>query len=109
MNVIGATQEKELFTYWQGVYTARGNDYKPTSASGRLNTVFKLQKDATYDYISMAIRGWLLQEHNFHFMSVEEAVKSVDMTFEDGTGDSNGRIISSFTMISLIDETIMIA
>lgn len=108
LNIVGATQEKELFTYWQQAYSVRGNDYHPSSANGRLNTVFKLQKDATYDYISIAIRGWLLQEHNFHFVSVDEAVKSVDMTLEDGSSDTNGRIISSFTMISYIDETVMI-
>ena len=108
MQVVGATHEKELFTYWQGAYTARGDDWKPTSASGRLNTKFKLQKDATYDYILMSIRGWLLKDHNFHFVDVEEAVKSVDMILEDGAGDSNGRVIDSFTMISYIDETVMI-
>jgi hypothetical protein len=31
-----------------------------------------------------------------------------DMKFEDGAADSNGRAIDSFTMISYIDETVMI-
>lgn len=108
MNVVGCTSEKELFTFYQGVYVASGTDWKPTSSTGLLNTVFKLQRDATYDYLMISIRNWLIQEHNFHFVDVDEAVKSVDMTFEDSTGDSNGRIIDDCDFISAIDETIMI-
>lgn len=108
MIIIGATQEKAMFTYWQEAYQESGGDYFPASANGRLFTTFKLQKDATYDYISIGIYGWLLKEHNFQFVSVDEAVKSVEMTFEDGSSNSTGRSINSFTMISYIDETVMI-
>ena len=108
LNIIGLTGEKELFTYWQGAYKASGDDWIPTSASGLLNTKFKLERDATYDYILISIRNWLLLEHNFHFMSVDEAVKSVDMTFEDGTGDSNGRIVDDCDYVSYIDRSVII-
>ena len=108
LQIVGATHEKELFTYYQGAYKNVGDDWYPTSGSGRLNTKFKLERTATYDTLTLSIYGWLLREHNFHFVSVDEAVKSVDMTLEDGTGDSNGRAIDSFTMASYIDETVMI-
>lgn len=108
MNVVGLTGEKTLFTYYQGAYKASGADWIPTSASAKLNTFFRLERNASTDYILIHIYNWLTQAHNFHFVDVDEAVKSVDMTFEDGSGDSNGRIIDDCDYISSIDETIMI-
>lgn len=111
LNIVGVTGEKELFTYWQEAYSYDATEvgWRPTSAStGLLNTKFKLQRDATYDYILISIRNWLLLEHNFHFMNVEEAVKSVDMTFEDGTADSNGRIIDDCDYVSYVDRSVII-
>lgn len=108
LNVVGLTTEKDLFTYWQGAYALDGTDYIPTSASGKLNTTFHLLRDATYDYVSIHVYNWLLKEHNFTFVNVDDAVKKVDMTFEDGTGDSNGRILDSTTFVSYIDSTIMV-
>ncbi len=108
MNIVGATGEKELFTYWQGVYKASDGDWIPTGASYKLNSYFHLVRDATYDYIFMHIYNWLLREHNFHFMAVDEAVKMVDMTFEDGSSDTNGRIIDDLDFVSYIDKTVMV-
>jgi len=106
MNIVGATHEKELFNYWQGAYTEAGGIYYPTGAD-RLNTVFNLQREATYDYVSIAIYNWLLKDHNFTFMNVDDAVKMVDMTFEDGTS-SSGRILTATTVASFVDSTIMV-
>ena len=108
LKIVGATQEKQLFTYWQGAYKASGTDWIPTSASGKLNSKFKLQRDATYDYINISFYNWLLKEHNFVFVDVDEAVKSVEMTLEDGSSYTDGRIIDSATYISYIDRTVMI-
>lgn len=108
LKIVGATQEKELFTYWQGAYKASGSDWIPTSASGKLNSKFKLQRDATYDYINISFYNWLLKEHNFVFVDVDEAVKSVEMTLEDGSSDTNGRTIDSATFVSYMDRTIMV-
>lgn len=107
MNIVGLTQEKELFNYWQGAYVEDSGDYYPTGAD-RLNTVFKLQRDATYDYISIAIYSWLLNEHNFNFVNVDDAVKKVDMTFIDGVANSSGIMLTSNTFISLIDGAVMV-
>ena len=111
LNIVGATQEKELFTYWQGAYVLDGDGYwRPTASAedGKLNSKFKLQRDATYDYINISFYNWLLKEHNFVFVDVDAAVKSVDMTFEDGSSDTNGRIIDSATFVSYIDRTILV-
>ena len=111
MNIVGATHEKELFDYWQGAYTLDDDGYyRPTASAedGKLNTVFKLQREATYDYISITVYNWLLRDHNFTFVSVDDAIKMVDMTFEDGSADSNGRILTSTTFVSYIDGSIMV-
>lgn len=108
MNIVGTTTEKELFNYWQGAYALSGSDYIPSGASDKLNTEFKLQRDATYDYLQISVYNWLLRDHNFKFVNVDEAVKSVDMSFEDGTADSNGRILDSTTYVSYIDRIVMV-
>ena len=107
MNIVGATAEKELFTYYQGLYVLSGTDWVPTGAS-KLNTKFKLQRDATYDYILISIYNWMLEEHDFVFVSVDDAVKMVDMTFTDGSADSNGRLIDDMDFVSYIDSALMV-
>ena len=107
LNIIGATHEKELFNYWQAAFTESDGDYYPTGAD-RLNTVFKLQREATYDYVSIAIYNWMISEHNFSFVSAEDAVKMVDITLEDGSADSTGRILTATTFVSFVDSTIMV-
>lgn len=108
LRIVGATQEKELFTYWQQAYTSVGGDWYPSSASARINSKYVLQRTATYDVLALSIYEWVLKEHNFHFVTVDEAVKAVEITLEDGTGDANGRSIDSFTMACYIDEAVMI-
>ena len=108
MNVVGATQEKELFNFWQEQYKLSGSDYIPNTATGKINTTFKLQRDATYDYVSIHIYNWLILEHNFVFVNVDDAVKMVDLTFVDGSADSNGRILDATTFVSYIDRTLMV-
>jgi len=107
LNIVGATDEKDLFNFWQEKYKLSGSDYIPNSASERINSVFKLQRDATYDYISIAIYNWLCEEHNFKFMDVSESVKMVDMTLTDGSGNSAGRILTSTTFVTYIDKCVM--
>jgi len=108
MQIIGNTNEKELFQFFLEEYTNDGTDWYPTNASGRLNSVWKIQRDATYDYITIAFHNWLLLEHNFSFVSVDDAVKAVDITLEDGSSNSSGLIITSFIYQSYIDETVII-
>ena len=108
LQIIGNTNEKELFQYFLEAFTNDGTDWYPTSANGRLTTVWKLQRDATFDYISITFYNWMLKEHNFSFVSVDDAVKAVDITLVDGSSDSNGKQITSFTYVSYIDETIIV-
>ncbi len=108
LNIVGATAEKELFNYWQKAYQLSGTDYIPGDASDRINSVFKLQRNATYDYISISIYNWLLLEHNFNFVSVDDAVKIVDLTLEDGSANSSGIMLNSTTFVSYVDRTTML-
>ncbi len=108
LNIVGAITETDLLQYWQEKYKLSSSDYIPDSASERLNSVFKLQRDATYDYISIAIYNLLATEHSLKLSNVDEAFYNADMTFEDGDGDSNGRILTSTTIASFIDRTIML-
>ena len=107
MNIVGATSEKELFTYYQGLYVLSGTDWVPTGAS-KLNTHIRLERDSTYDYIFLTIYNWVLEEHNFVFVSVDDAVKVVDMTFTDGSSDSNGRLIDDMDFVSYVDSALMV-
>jgi hypothetical protein len=108
LQIIGNTHEKELFQYFLEAFTDDGTDWYPSSANGRLKTVYKIQRDATYDYILISFYNWTCDAHNFSFVSVDDAVKAVDMTFSDGSSDSNGRIIDDFDFVSYIDKTIMV-
>lgn len=108
MQIIGNTTERELFQYFLEEFTTDGTDWYPTSANGRLNSVWKIQRDATYDYITIAFYNWICLEHNFSFVSVDDAVKSVDITLQDGSSNSSGLIITTFTYQSYIDETIIV-
>ncbi len=73
-----------------------------------MNSVYKIQRDATYDYIKMTFYNWAFDAHNFSFVSVDDAVKAIDMTLTCGSGDSNGRIITAMTMISEVDRTVIV-
>ena len=107
MNIVGFSDEKELFKFWQEAYVANGGDWIPTNATGRLNTKFKLQRNATYDYILMSVYNWLVEEHNLHFQNIDEGIKGVDITLTGSTPDSNGRIIDSMTMVTPADIVIL--
>lgn len=107
MNIVGWTDTKTLFTYWQGLYAASGTEWVPTGATNQLNTVFELRRDATYDKIIIPLYNWYVEEHNFHFVDVGEAIKVVDISLTDGTTNKNGRMVSSATFVSSIDKTIM--
>lgn len=108
MNIVGQTWEKELFDFWQGAYKLSGTDWVPTDGIGKLNTTLKLERTATNDYISIHVYNWLLREHNFTFITVDDAVKAVDMTFEDGSADSDGIILDATTMASYIDQILIV-
>jgi len=108
LQIIGNTTEKELFQYFLEAFTNDGTDFYPSNAAGRLNSVWKLQRDATYDYIKITFYNWLMSDHNFSFVSVDDAVKAVDITFIDSNGDSNGRVITGFTFASRVDRTVML-
>jgi len=108
LQIIGTTTERALFDYYLEAFDVDGIDWFPSAASGKLNGDFKIQRDATYDYIMMHFYNFMCEEHNFQFVSVDDAVKSVDMTFTDGSADTNGRIIDDFDYVSYIDKTIMV-
>lgn len=107
LNIVGFSDEKELFKFWHEAYVASGGDWIPTNATGRINTKFKLQRDATYDYILMSVYNWLVEEHNLHFQNIDEGIKGVDITLTGSTPDSNGRIIDSMTMVTPADIVIL--
>lgn len=107
MEVTGLTDEKELFNYWQEKFKLSGSDWIPDDMTEKLNTTFRLERDTTYDYILISIYNWMVEEHNFHFVNVDEAVKYIDMKLTDGTADTNGRIIDSMTVVSPIDQCVM--
>jgi len=107
MNVIGETDDSELYKFWQETYKLAGADWIPNAASDNIHTTFKLQRDATYDYISLHVYNWLISNHNLHFVDVDEAVKVIDMIVTDGSADTNGRIIDSCSIVSPIDQCIM--
>ena len=59
LQIIGNTSERELFQYFLEAFTNDATDWIPTSANGKLYGVFKIQRDATYDYISISFYNWL--------------------------------------------------
>jgi len=108
LQIIGNTSEKELFQYYLEAFTNDGTDWIPTSAYGKLYGVWKIQRDATYDYITLGFYNWMIKEHNFSYVNVDDAVKAVDITLEDGSSNSSGLIITTCTYVSYIDETIIV-
>lgn len=107
MEITGWTDENDLFEYWQETFKQSGSDWIPNGASGRLNTVFKLQRDATYDYIMIAIYNWIVESHNFHFADVGEGIKVVEMKFTDGSSNASGYAITDFDFVSYIDQCVL--
>lgn len=107
LNLVGNTGEKELYTYFLEATKVSSGDWIPASASERLNTKFKMQKDATYDYILISVYNWLIKEHNFTLVSVDDAVKNVDILLEDADGNSSGIMIDDCDFIGYTDPVIM--
>jgi len=102
MEITGFVKNDDLFRLYADTWDSTNDRY--SSASGRLNTKFKLQRDSTYDYILISIYNWLIEDHNCHFANVDEGIKGVEIKFSDAVPDSNGRIIDSMTMVNYIDK-----
>lgn len=107
LSVSGFIDNKTILTYQREAYSNSSGEFIPSSASERINSVIKLQKNATYDYLSISIYNWLVEEHNLHFQTIDEAIKAADITLTDGVGNSAGRIINSMTMVNASDQVAM--
>lgn len=96
-SITGYISNKNLFDFWKDIWSNANNYY--SSASGRLNSKINIDRDASNDYIDISIYNLLITEHTCHLQSVEEQIKSVDLTFIDAIPDSNGYIFDSITMM----------
>lgn len=103
LNIVGHTKKRDTFDYYRDTWDTANNRY--SSASGRLNTQFKLERDATYDYMLISVYNWLIEEHNHHVFNVDDKMKSLDITLTEATPDSNLRIIDSFTIVDYLSDT----
>lgn len=75
-----------------------------TNRSGRINSLFKLQREATYDYFELAIYNWIVEEHSFKIFSIEDGVLGFDLTLSDATPDANKRIFNSFIVKDYLQD-----
>jgi hypothetical protein len=105
LNIVGFDENRELWDFFKDVWNS-ANDYYNT-ASGRLNSKLKLSRDDTYDYFILSVYNWLIEEHNAHFVNVDDAIKNVDVVLVDGTPDSNKRIFDSFSIVNQVSKTDM--
>jgi hypothetical protein len=105
LNIVGFDENRELWDFFKDVWNS-ANDYYNT-ASGRLNSKLKLSRDNTYDYFILSVYNWLIEEHNAHFVNVDDAIKNIDVVLVDGTPDSNKRIFDSFSIVNQVSKTDM--
>ena len=103
LNIVGHTKNRDTFDYYKDEWDVVNERYD--SASGRLNSKIILERLATYDYMSLSVYNWLIEEHNHHVFSIGDGIKGLDLTFTDATPDSNKRIIDSFTIVDYLSDT----
>ncbi len=104
LNIIGFSENRDTLDYWLDTWDNVNQRY--SSASGKLNSTIKLQRDATFDYSDIHIYNWLLEEHNHNIVSMEEGIKGIDFTLTCATPDSNRHIIDAFTIVDYLSDTV---
>ncbi|MCP4651712.1 MAG: hypothetical protein GY853_16745 [PVC group bacterium] len=103
LNIVGFSENRDTLDYHLDTWDNANQRY--STASGRLNSTLKLQRDATYDFINIHIYNWLLEEHNHSIVSIDDGIKGVDITLTGATPDSNRRLIDSFTIVDYLADT----
>jgi len=103
LNMIGFSTTKDTWEYFLDTWDNVNQRY--SSASGRLNSKFKLERTATYDYLDLSVYNWLLEEHNHNIVSIDDGIKGIDFTLTNATPDSNRRIIDSFSIVDYNSDT----
>jgi len=103
LNIVGFSENRDSLDYYLDEWDNVNQRY--SSASGRLNSKLKLQRDATYDYSDLSVYNWLLEEHNHNIVSIDDGIKGIDITLTDATPDSNRRIIDSFSIVDYLSDT----
>lgn len=103
LQLVGHTKNRDTFDYYKDTWDNVNQRY--TSASGKLNTLFKLERDATYDYFLLSVYNWLIEEHNHHVFAIDDRIKSVDLKMTEATPDSNLRMIDSFSIVDYLSDT----
>jgi len=102
MNIIGFIEDRELWDFYKDTWDQANN--RLSTASGRLNSKIKLQRDATYDYFVLSVYNWLPEEHNAHLSNIDESIKGIDLTLDDATPDANKRIFDSFSIVNQVSK-----
>lgn len=103
LNLVGHTKNRDTFDYYRDTWDNINQRY--TSASGKLNTLFKLERDVTFDYMLLSVYNWLLEEHNHHIFSIDDKLKSLDITLTGATPNAALRIIDNFTIVDYLSDT----
>ena len=103
LNFVGFTKNRDTFDYFNDTWDNTNQRY--SSASGRLNSKIRLERNITYDYMLFSIYNWLIEEHNHNVFSIDDRIKGLDLTFTAATPDSNLRIIDSFSIVDFLSDT----
>jgi len=103
LNLVGFTKNRDTFDYFTDTWDNVNQRY--SSASGRLNSKVRLERNVTYDYMLLSVYNWLIEEHNHNVSNVDDKVKSVDITMTAATPDSNLRMIDSFSIVDYLSDT----
>lgn len=91
LNIVGFTQNRDTYDYWKDTWD-NVNEYYDT-ASGKLNTVFKVVRTATNDQFEIHVYNWLIEEHNHNVFNIDEGIKGLDITLTEATPYSDTRIL----------------
>jgi len=103
LQLIGHTKTADTFDYYKDTWDNINQRY--SSASGRLNTKFRLERLATHDYMVLSVYNWLIEEHNQHMFSISDRMKGLDITLTEATPNANLRIIDSFSIVDYLSDT----
>ncbi|HEC36905.1 MAG TPA: hypothetical protein ENI29_01630 [bacterium] len=103
LQLVGFTKNRDTFDYFNDTWDNTNQRY--SSASGRLNSKIRLERNITYDYMLFSIYNWLIEEHNHNVFSIDDRIKGLDLTFTAATPDINLRIIDSFSIVDFLSDT----
>jgi len=91
LNIVGYESDKDTLDFFLDTWDDAGQRYDiPT---GKLNSVFKLIRTATYDLFEIHVYNWIVDSLNNHLFSIDEGIKGLDITLTDAVPHTNKRII----------------